>query len=128
MYGNPNRGFIALMSAVIISAVLLLVVISGGLTGFFSRSNVLDSELKSRSRGVAEACLEQALLLITNNPSYDETEYQSFNDLDACELEVTPSGGTSDITVQGSSTRAVTNLVATYDNVNHVLLDWAEVE
>lgn len=117
MYVNPNNGFIALMSAVIISAVLLLVVISGGLTGFFSRSNVLDSELKSRSRAVADACLEQALLLIANNPAYVEDEYQKFNDLDGCYLDVNDSSGIKQILIQGSSTRAVTNLDVRYDHL-----------
>lgn len=121
MYVDRHRGFIALMSAVIISAVLLLVVISVGLTGFFSRSNVLDSELKSRSRAVAEACLEQALLLITNDPDSTHSEYQRFNDLDTCDLVATGPSYAKTILIQGSSTKAVTNLSATYDADNKVL-------
>jgi hypothetical protein len=126
-----NRGFIALMSAVIISVVLLLTVVTGALSGIFARSNVLDAELKSRSRAVADACLDQALLLITNDPGYGasapETEYQKFNSLDACELTVSGAVPTKIIGIQGSSTKAVTNLSATYDTDAKALSSLTEV-
>lgn len=127
MSANPHKGFIALMSAVIISAVLLLIVVSGSLTGFFARSNVFDAELKNRSRAVADACLDQALLLITNNADYADSEYQAFNELDACELAVTGSPSAKDIEIQGSSTKAVTNLAATYNAVTRTFTSLQEV-
>jgi hypothetical protein len=122
-----NRGFIALMSAVIISVVLLLTVVTGALSGIFARSNVLDAELKSRSRAVADACLDQALLLLTNNSGYVDSEYQKFNALDACELAVSGAAPTKTIAVQGSSTKAVTNLSATYDTDAKALSSLTEV-
>lgn len=131
MSGNSHKGFIALMSAVIISAVLMLTVVAGALSGIYARSNVLDAELKSRSRAVADACLEQALLLVTNDPGYGssapETEYQKFNSIDACELTVSGAAPTKTISVQGSSTKAVTNLSATYDTDTKALSSLAEV-
>ncbi len=125
MYAK-HQGFVALMSAIIISAVLMLTVVAGALSGIYARSNVLDAELKSRSRAVADACLEQALLLVTNNPSYADTEYQKFNDLDACELTITGAAPTKTFVIQGSSTNAVTNLSATYDTGTKALTSLAE--
>jgi hypothetical protein len=123
MSGNasPHEGFIALMSAIIISAVLMLVVISGGLTGFFARANIFDAELKARSEAVADACLDQALLLIANNPAYVDTAPQIFifNSLDSCRLRVTDPAPNKTIRVQATSTPAVTNLSAAYNTTSH---------
>ena len=54
-------GFIALMSAIIISVLLLAIVLSLGFSGFFARFNVLDSESKERSVALAEACGDTAI-------------------------------------------------------------------
>ncbi len=63
-------GFTALISAIIISAVLLVIAVTGGLTGFFGRSNVLDSEFKHMSAAIAEACADHALLQLANSSTF----------------------------------------------------------
>ncbi|OGI94361.1 hypothetical protein A3A03_03420 [Candidatus Nomurabacteria bacterium RIFCSPLOWO2_01_FULL_40_18] len=65
-----NKGFMALISVVIISAILLLVAISLSNTSFYGRSNILDSELKEKSSALAEACVDVAILKLTDNSSY----------------------------------------------------------
>lgn len=65
-----SGGFIALMSAIIISVILLLIVVNLSFSSFYSRSNILDSELKERSSALAEACVDTALLKLANNPLY----------------------------------------------------------
>ena len=67
---ETQKGFIALMSAVIISIILLLIATNLSLTSFYGRSNILDSELKERSSALAEACADTALLKLANDPSY----------------------------------------------------------
>ena len=57
-----QEGFIALMSAVVISVLLLAITVSLGFSGFFTIFNVLDSESKERSRALAEACADVAML------------------------------------------------------------------
>jgi hypothetical protein len=64
------RGFVALMSVVIISAVLLVVVVTGSLTGFTTRFNILDAELKERSAALVDSCVEMALLRVGVDSSY----------------------------------------------------------
>ena len=66
---RSNTGFIALMSAIIISVILLLVTTTLSLNGFYSRSNILDSEMKEKSAWLANACLEKARLILATNPS-----------------------------------------------------------
>ncbi len=70
---KQNKGFIALITSIIISAVLLLVATNLSLTGFYARSNILDFELKEISFNLAEACVDTAILKIINNSSYHPT-------------------------------------------------------
>src|SRR3989344_2331312 len=62
LYGNASGGFIALISAVIISLVLMVVVFSVSTLAFFSRFNQLDSEYKEKSSALAESCVDLAIL------------------------------------------------------------------
>ena len=65
-----NKGFIALISAIVISVILLLIAANLSLTSFYGRSNILDSELKERSSALAEACADTAILKLANNKDY----------------------------------------------------------
>jgi hypothetical protein len=57
-----QKGFIALMSAIIISMILVMLIISSGTLAFFARLNVLNGEYKRVSKGLAESCANAALL------------------------------------------------------------------
>lgn len=63
-------GFVALMSAVIISAVLLMIITLLSYSGFNSRYNALDAEFKEKSSALAEACVDQTFLELANDPNY----------------------------------------------------------
>ncbi len=67
---SPKRGFIALMSALVIAAVMLLIATGGSLAGFYTRVTSVDAESKERSFFLAESCVDQTLLALANNPSY----------------------------------------------------------
>lgn len=70
MHHSRSQGFVALMSAIIISAILLLVITLMSYSGFNGRSNALDAEFKERSSALAEACADQALLELANDGGY----------------------------------------------------------
>jgi type II secretory pathway component PulK len=70
MIRNNQKGFIALISVVIISFVLLLVATTLSTKGFYARFNILDSESKERSNALADACIETARLKLANDTSY----------------------------------------------------------
>ena len=65
-----QRGYIALISAIIISAVLLMIVFTTSFTNFFARFNILDSEYKKISVGLAEACMDTAILELAQDPDW----------------------------------------------------------
>ena len=67
---HHNRGFVALMSVIIISAILLVYVFTLGASSFLNRINVLDTENKRISLALAEACASTAMLKIAQNASY----------------------------------------------------------
>lgn len=80
------KGFIALMSALVISAVLLLIATGGSLAGFYTRVTSVDVESKERSFFLAESCVDQTLLELAHNPSYagNATTTVSGNNSGAC--------------------------------------------
>jgi len=64
------RGFIALTSALVISAVLLVLITGASLSGFYTRMNALRDEYKEKSYALALACATETLLALAGNPSY----------------------------------------------------------
>ena len=67
---QTNRGFIALISAIIISAVLLAAVSTIGASAFYARFDSLNAEYKRVSLGLSESCVSEALLKIAQNYAY----------------------------------------------------------
>ena len=60
-----NRGYIAIVSAVIVTLILLLVVLVSSQRSFLSNEGARMFEAKEESMAAAEGCLEHALLKIT---------------------------------------------------------------
>jgi hypothetical protein len=64
------RGFIALMSVVVIGAILLVYVVSLGVSTFFARMDALTLENKEVSRALAEGCVNAALVRLAGDSGY----------------------------------------------------------
>jgi len=128
MYGE--RGFVALMSVIIIGATLLVVVIGASLTGFYSRYNVLDFELKERSASTADACADKALLELANDATYAGGTLLSLNSLDRCRVgPVNPVGsGQKSFSIQATSSDAVTNLSILVNTSDLSIASWREIQ
>lgn len=121
------RGFIALMSALVISAVLLLVVTSSNLAGFYGRFNQLDSELKERSRATADACVSVALLAFAEglDPSGRTV---TLNRFDECRIAAVTGMLQKTFKVQATSSKsAVTTLLVTADAASASLVSLQEI-
>jgi hypothetical protein len=67
---KKNKGFLALMSAIIISVILLLIATNLSFVGFYTRFNILDTEMKERSSALADSCIDAAQVKLTENSSY----------------------------------------------------------
>lgn len=111
---KTSRGFIAIISVIILSVVLLAAAVSLAQYGVTTRYAMLDLERKGESETLASACVEVARIAVMNDPLYS----MSFPGLSinvgtstkTCRIE-TVSGGV--VKVSASSTGAVTNLKAT---------------
>ncbi|OGE80054.1 MAG: hypothetical protein A2826_01040 [Candidatus Doudnabacteria bacterium RIFCSPHIGHO2_01_FULL_43_23] len=79
---KSSEGYIALISVVLISAVLLIFAFSVGFSNFLARFNILDSEYKKVSLGLAEACGELAVLSLSTDDLYPGDQEVVIEDFD----------------------------------------------
>lgn len=68
---KSNKGFIALMSVIIISAITMALAFTTNVSTFYSRFDALDAEYKRIAEGLAESCVDQALLKLAQSYQYD---------------------------------------------------------
>lgn len=127
---HSQSGFVALTSVIIISGLLIVIGASMGYTGFFSRFNILDSEFKESSLGLAEACAEIARVEIANNPNYSVSSgnpvEKSVGD-DICKI-ISVAGGYT-VRTQGVSQNSYSNIEAVFNRTasDVIVTSWKEV-
>ncbi len=123
-----NSGFAALISSIILSVVLLLVATNLSLTGFYGRSDILDSELKKRSSVLAEACIDTALLKLSDNPSYTGSESITVQGGDTCNiLTLDPSADPIIINTTSVFRDATTKLEVKVNASDLSVVSWKEI-
>ena len=127
MIVRQPQGFIALMSAIIISAILLVAIISGSLTQFYSRFNVLDQEFKERSSSLADACAQSLLLQLTYSTSYNGGTITVGSDTCTILAPVNPLGNPRTFPIQAVYHNTYTDLLVTVDVSTLVVSSWNEV-
>lgn len=66
----PSKGFIALTSALVISAVIITIALGGSLAGFYLRAGSMQFEAKERSRQLARSCVSQTLLALAHDRTF----------------------------------------------------------
>lgn len=67
---KDQRGFIALMTVIIMSAALLIIMSAAAMIIFRSRFGALDYENKDISNALAQACVQQAMVNIIQEDDY----------------------------------------------------------
>lgn len=123
---NSQSGFIALISAIVISFLLLAVTLGLGLSIFFGRFDILDSESKERSLALAEACVDQAMLEMSEGTFYATlTDYTSPDGTIICKRQ-SLSGGVNTIKTQGEFNKSFTNLKVEVDGSTFSIISWEE--
>ena len=119
---KKQEGFIALMSAVVISILVLAITLSLGMSGFFGRFNVLDSEFKERTFALAEACGDVAILKLAQDASYNPSNEVVNVGSDSCTIvSLTTSGSNKIIKTQAIINKAYTNLKITVNAFTFVV-------
>ncbi len=131
MYANnpiENNGFIALISVVLISAIMMLIAITLSISSFSQRNNILALEFKERSLTNAEACADEGLLMIANGNSGIATSTINLTSEDFCELGPVPQSGNPRVFYTKANFRNyVTNLKISADPVTLTVISWEEI-
>lgn len=123
-----NKGFVALMSVTIISAILLIIAVTISTSSFYERYEILGAELKERSLSNAEACADEGLLLLANNESHTATTTTTLTNSDTCTLGPIPSSGNPRIYYSTSNKgNYVTNLKISADPTTISVNSWEEI-
>ena len=132
-----KNGFVALITSIVLSAILLTVAIALNQIGFLTRGEILDSEYKTRSSALAEACADIALLKLAANPAYSGGEPSIAVGSDTCAIGVvsqnTPISGQTTIITSAvfpassvTSQNAVTKLKIVVQSSDLKTVSWDE--
>lgn len=122
------RGFVALMSVVIISAILLLYVFGLGASGFLARFDALDSENQRIARSLAESCVQAALLKVAQNNSYAPAASGDSVTVSDGSCKICPGTNSTTIVTRALYKGAFSNIRATvtFTNGTYVVNSWSE--
>ncbi|TSC94697.1 MAG: Uncharacterized protein Athens101428_212 [Candidatus Berkelbacteria bacterium Athens1014_28] len=127
---KTSGGYIALISVMIIGAVLLLIIITGAHVGTTQGINSLLFSNHTESESLISACGEQALMNLKDNPSYGGNETVSLGNGECQILAVTSQGGeVRSIQVTSAVGGARKKNLITVSQINPKLLvsSWQEV-
>ena len=122
-----QSGYIALISSIIISILVLGIALAISSTGYFSRFDILKNEFKERSSALAEACVDTALLKLAKNQSYNGNENINVGNDQCSILIIETASGQKIIKTKAIFQNAVTNLKITVNNTNLSVIYWEEV-
>ena len=121
------RGFIALISVMIISSVLLLIAAAGSLRGWYGADEVSYSEFKAQSEAAADACANRALLALAQTAAYAGGEVMNIDAATQCRVGAVAGGAQKTFAVQATSSQAVTNVLVTINISDMSVVSWQEV-
>lgn len=124
-----TQGYIAITSAIVITFLIIVVASALSVSTYFARSNVLSSQTKETSLTLAEACADQALLKLKQDPSYSGNETITVEALDTCAiLPITVQGNQKTIettaTVQGAASKVK---VVANQSSSLSIVSWEEI-
>lgn len=137
-YYTEQRGFIALMSTIVISAIVLALMMSTGLASFYARFDALGSENKREAFALAESCVNVGLLALAT--SSDAAHYAPNNQIvsvgtDAwgnpltCTIKnILYNGSDATVDTYASSDNSFDNVSATVSLVPSIrIISWKEL-
>lgn len=128
---NAPRGFIALITVLIISTVLLIAVISIAQYGIGTRFSLLDLENKTKSENFANACVGIARIAVVNDSLWTETNRVVKVENASCVIESvapnTPNPSTSRVKVSAVVSAATTNYQVDIDEASGNIVRFVEL-
>ena len=137
MRKRTEQGFVALMSVIIISAIVLMYLFTVGTAAFFNRFDTLDNENKRISLGLAEACVNASMLRMSQGTPANgiciSTLGGTCGGIDpqlVCKICTTISGaGTATTTTHAVWRGAFSTVQAVFDTApgSYKIKDWREL-
>lgn len=122
-----QRGFIALTSAMVISALLIVLTFTLNANSFFNRFAILETEYKARSLALAEACADYALLKIAQDPAYTPSNERVVIGSEQCVIvSVIENLGQRTVVTRARVRKATTNIKVVV-NAGLSVVSWEEV-
>ncbi len=123
---NKNGGFVALISTILICASILIVLTTLSVSEFYGRYDILESELKEKSVGLAEACGDTTILKIINDSTYTGNETMNISG-DSCSIgTISTSGNIKSFTVSSLYKNYNTYFKIKVDKTTFEILSWEE--
>lgn len=121
------NGYIAIISAIVISILIMGFVFAVSFSGFFNRFNILDSSLKETANGLAEACVETALLKLAENSSYGGNENIAISNEQCSILPLENAGNQKIIKTKAIVQKAVANFKIIVNANDLSIISWEEL-
>ena len=120
---EKDSGFVALITAIILSFILIITTATLNQTSFLARGMLLASEYKERSAALAEACVDVARLKLVNNASYGGNETISIGSGD-CDIRPITA---NIIETRAEYQKAFTNLKVVVSSSSLSVISWDEL-
>jgi hypothetical protein len=129
MKKKKQQGFIALITTIIISAVLLAVVCAIGGTSVLHRLNIASAENLNQSKYLADACAYKALVNLAYDKNYQGNENINVSGNDTCVIEPIPPPTQNQISLQTRAqvAKSITHLSMVVDNASLSVISWREI-
>ncbi len=125
---NTRVGYVAIVSALIITAIIVVMMIGLGQVAYLSRANISEAHFKEKSRALSEACVNTALLRLVASSSYTGNETITVAS-DTCKIVgVVASGTVRIVTTQGKYQSSYTNLKVTVATSTVSVIGWEETQ
>lgn len=124
---NVKKGFIALISVIIVSGILILVAITLSLEGFNTRNNILDSEMKERGANLAEACVDNTILKIINDPDFFGNSTTTIADGNCFVGFITTTLGVKTFKTRVNYKNFYTNFKISINSSDFSVISWEEI-
>ena len=127
---ESERGFMALITATLISFIVLVSVVSLSQKSLLGRLSLLHTEFKEQSRRSAQGCLTLVAVALYNNPGYTATSTRVAFNAEECVLIVspnTPSARKSEVTVNTNFKETSTTLRGVFDTDTNAYIEIEEI-
>lgn len=123
---SSNGGYIAITSVMIISLLLITITVALSTSNYFSRFNILESEYKTRSLGLAEACVDQALYRLVQKLDTPNNFNVNIGTSQCKIVSISPVGATRTIKTQGEFQKSFSNIKVVVNTPGYQVQSWQE--